>query len=255
MTYTCSIRKFSDYERFCIPDNGIFDIGLPKEWKDFFSSRAEEINSKPKKADIHPDFTEELVQNWQNKGVELRDETDEYCENFAVIDGSNEEFLLFNSDFFNDTEYKNSFKKGKIYRFCFFGELKKHSDSVVNSVEEGDFEINEISEIVPFIRDTYKEKEKTLERKNIVEKELEEKNSTIQGINQERFDTKKELADLKIKFDSLQFEKTKLENERITPEKHQELLDIQKGLEKNLELIKDENGKLSSQLEKINKQD
>jgi hypothetical protein len=180
---------------------------------------------------------------------------DEYCESFAVIAGCDEKSLLFDRDFFIDSEYSNSFQKGKIYKFSFSGELKKSSDNVVECCEEGDFEINEISEIVPFIRDTYKEKEKTLERKNIVEKELEEKNSTIQGINQERFDTKKELADLKIKFDSLQFEKTKLENERITPEKHQELLDIQKELEKNLELIKDENGKLSSQLEKISKWD
>ncbi|CAG8583760.1 7583_t:CDS:2 [Ambispora leptoticha] len=204
-----------------------------------------------------------------NDMVQLGDESDEesddvffiftngssYRENFAVVSGCDEEFLLFNRDFFAGTECKDSFQKGKIYKLCFSGELKKDSNNVIKSVEGGGFEINEISEVISFVRNTYKEKEKILERKNAVEKELQEKSNTIQEINKDRFEAKKELADLKIKFDSLQFEKTRLESERITPEKYKELLDIQKDLKTSLAAIKEENKALYNQLEKIEKQD
>jgi hypothetical protein len=40
----------SDYERFCIPDHPLFNVGLPQGWQDFFNRHSEEINSKPKKA-------------------------------------------------------------------------------------------------------------------------------------------------------------------------------------------------------------
>jgi len=57
------------------------------------------------------------------------------------------------------------------------------------------------------------------------------------------------------KFDQLQFAKTKLENERITPAQHQELLEVQKELTEQLNLFQAENRHLSTQLAKINQQD
>jgi len=121
--------------------------------------------------------------------------------------------LLFKPDFFAGTEYKNSFKKGKIYRFCFSGEFKKNSGNIIESIKEGNFEVNELSEVVPFIRSLYKEKEKSAERKNLAEKELEEKRNIIKEMNEERSGVKGELSDLESKFSRLQFEKTKIETE------------------------------------------
>jgi len=66
---------------------------------------------------------------------------------------------------------------------------------------------------------------------------------------------KKELAAVKAKFAELQFTTTQLENERITPAQHQELLIIQSELTEQLELFQAENRNLSTQLAKINQQD
>jgi hypothetical protein len=164
--------------------------------------------------------------------------------------------LLFERNFFAATEYRyeNSFKKGKIYQLGFSGELKKTAAGVVSSVA-GNFEMREVEEIFSFLRNFYKEKEQSWKRKSLVETDLAEKSQIIQEINEERWEVKKELAEVKTKFDELQFAKTKLENERITPAQHQELLAIQRELTEQLNLFKEESQNLSAQLKKINQQD
>jgi hypothetical protein len=66
---------------------------------------------------------------------------------------------------------------------------------------------------------------------------------------------KKELAAVKTKFAELQFTTTQLENQRITPAQHQELLAIQAELSEQLNLFQAESKNLSAQLAKINQQD
>jgi len=83
------------------------------------------------------------------------------------------------------------------------------------------------------------EKEKGDEKLNLFEKDIQKKKEEIDKANQKQVDSEKEIVELRSQFDNLKLEKFKVENERITPEKHKELLQElqnQKDLVKNFQV-------------------
>ncbi|RHZ35738.1 leucine-rich repeat domain-containing protein [endosymbiont GvMRE of Glomus versiforme] len=151
-----------------------------------------------------------IILEWE--GIDINDSG--YCELFKVITGSEEKSLLFYSDFFPSTKYKNFFQRGRIYKFSSSGELEKDESNIIKSIKEGEFQIEDVT-TGDFIKGVWGEKERHKERVKLLGNNLEE----------------------------LQSELTRQSEEIITLNKRVEVLDFFTGeideLENKLKLLKE----------------
>jgi len=93
---------------------------------------------------------------------------------------------------------------------------------------------NEIVQLKGEISNLCSEREKSVEEASLLREELKRKKEELEKSGQVLVNTKQELSDLQGNFNKVQSEKTKIENERMTPERQNYLLQEQENLKKRI---------------------
>jgi DNA repair exonuclease SbcCD ATPase subunit len=140
----------------------------------------------------------------EGSGADYKDKTMCY-EKFKVIVGDNKEELNFYYTFFANNSL---IKKGEIYELSITGNFVQDSSEIIQGIDNGGYEFVKITPSL-LIKELWDEKEKGIEKLDLMEEDLENKIEYVERINQELLDMRNDFSDLTVRFDNLQVENEK----------------------------------------------